>query len=248
VALGGLAVSRFNTLLALLAASLGLVACASAGNKLFESPCSAPCWYGAIPGVTTKKELLGLIPSFPDYQPQDSSWWHPPDLRYGVPQAPEPALSRFDMNGIGPAGVSITLEDDIVSVIEINSAWGLFGQRDLGLSLADALDLYGEPSRVMVGRGCGGDQFCFNMYLTYPARGIVVVTTAPLASEEPMVVQVAGSLSVRSLAFMTPDDIGSYLDDRNSGFWVQCLMNSFSAAWQGLTLLRFSGSATDCER
>ena len=240
----------WNRLVPLLLVSLVLAACVAERNKLFQSPCAAPCWYGVTPGETTESQLRRLIPSFPYYQQQESSWWERKDPTYGLSRAPEPAMSRFDMavdDGL-EAGLGITLLDDVVARIEIRSAWGLLGQTDLGLSLGEALALYGEPSRVMVGQGCGGDQFCLNLYLIYPDVGVVVATTASIAREDPLEVQAAESLRVRSVALVAPDDMANYLEDTNSFYSVDCLMSHFSAPWQGPTLLRFSESIWVCDR
>jgi len=237
-------------LVSLVAGSLVLAACVAEGNRLFQSPCPAPCWYGVTPGQTTESQLRMLIPSFPYYQQQEFSWRERKDPTYDLSRTPEPAVSRFDMavdDGV-EAGLGITLMDDVVARIEIRSAWGVLGQTDLGLSLAEALAQYGEPSRVMVGQGCGGDQACLNLYLIYPDVGVVVATTASIAREDPLEVQAAGSLRVRSVAFVAPDDIENYLQDANSAYSVDCLMSHFSAPWQGPALLRFSESIWVCDR
>ncbi len=212
---------------------LSLGSCSSRFSKLFLSPCSAPCWYNVIPGQTTKDELLQQTLFFPYYQQEDTSWvdWNNDQKR-----------SRFNMNvNNNNADVEIELHDNVVYSISIAGTWGLSGLHDIGLNLRDTIALYGEPPKIFIGLGCGGDQVCLNLNLIYPDKGLLVAveTSDPLTD-----IRVLPTLPVRLIMFFNPPDIRDILERSLRLLNPDCAFEQATTPWPGYTTLH---SLTYCQ-
>ena len=119
-------------------------------DDLINSPCTAPCWYGVIPGKTSKDELVKLIPAFPRYQKNRSTWL---DDKSQVSQSvPETSKALFAMSiGDSLAGLQIDLDENIVSSIRISSILNKsFEYKNLGLTLGNAISTFGKPSDLFL--------------------------------------------------------------------------------------------------
>jgi hypothetical protein len=215
-----------------IAGALG--ACAPTTDKFFESLCPAPCWYGVVPGQTTREELRKLVPSFPYIPRTEVQWWSDPGHVPSFISLPSPD---------GSAEVTIDTEGDVVTSIRIQRTADLFLPKDMGLELRDAVSLFGTPDLVILGAGCGGDQHCLALYLVFPAIGTVIAanTAEPLPD-----IHVPPTLRVTSVAFVEPARVDQYLAEQNRGYSLGCLRDHFSAAWPGYEVLHFPEQLAQC--
>jgi hypothetical protein len=231
-------------ILAIVASAL-LASCARDTEHLFESPCPAPCWYGIIPGTTTRREFLDLMPSLPYYREEDAHWREVEVSDAGALPASQPyALGTFSMaTPGGSAAIYVELVDSVVSLTEISSAWGFFSLNDIGLTLEGAIAFYGEPSEVILGKGCGGDQACYNLFLLYP--NVRTIVQAELETYPPDIT-ISPSLQIRRVTFLSDDRYPEYLE-ANIGYSLQCLRRSFALPWPSYGPRHFDEDLNTCD-
>jgi hypothetical protein len=226
--------SKAKTAAALIAFATGLGACAANPELLFESPCPAPCWYGVVPGRTTREELRQLIPSFPYVERSEAEWWSDPQH---VPSSV--SITSQD----GSAEVTISTDGDTVASIRIQRIGHPWLPWGMGFELQDAISLFGAPESVILGIGCGGDFYCHALYLVYPHIGTIV---AAETSAEPSNLPVPPTLRVTSVGFVESTQVDQYLAAENLGYSVGCLRDHLSAPWSGYGVLHFSGDIASC--
>jgi hypothetical protein len=208
-------------------------ACTPRLDDLFHSPCSAPCWYYVIPGKTTKDQLISQVSKFPYYQNQNTYWLD------GSEQIP----TTFRMYIKNIAELSINLSDNVVSSIGIYSTSSFFGFHDIGLDLKSAIDLYGKPSEMFIGSGCGGDTVCLNLNLIYSESGILVaVELAGMSSD----FQVSPTLPVRKIIFFDPSSLNDILKNNLDIGSPDCILQKMIIGWQGYTTLQIDDAYFIC--
>jgi hypothetical protein len=238
---------RFTLLLSLL--SSVLVSCVTRGaenpifSNLLNSTCSAPCWFGVTPGQTSKDELTKLIPTFPYYQDNRTTWT---DNQYQSSHtAPDTTNSTFIMIvGDNWATVYINVVDNVVSNILVSSALNnSFEYKDIDFTLDDILRLYGKPTDLFLDSGCF-KRACQNLFLVYSKQSILVVVESKDLS---LNLQVSPTLPVRHVAFFKPfqfTEVISMLTGNED--LKQCNLFPFRVAWQGYTTVQFPKRLSEC--
>ncbi|MFV0495686.1 hypothetical protein, partial [Mycobacterium sp.] len=108
------------------------------------STCEAPCWFGIVPNVTTRQEVVEFLESGKITKPADLSFYenseYNADIAYfyldnsGETEYPPP-------NELGST-VNIWFDKGVVKIIDM-------GPRTIR-PMSQIIDLYGEPDRIVV--------------------------------------------------------------------------------------------------
>jgi hypothetical protein len=118
--------------------------------------------------------------------------------------------TRFSMDILDNwAYLGIDLRNNLVRNIEIVSYWGMFPNKlnSLGVDLWDVVNLYGYPSIIIIGRGCGGDVTCDNLNLVYYKNGIIAAVETNFEPD----IKISETLPLRKLTFLDPQDFPKFL-------------------------------------
>ena len=155
---------------------------------------------------------------------------------------PNTSKSSFYLNIANNwAFVEVDLNENIVSNIRIASDWGRTGLNDLNLNLRDAIALYGEPSMIFIGPGCGGDQFCFNLNLVYTEKGILIGFQAGDSSND---IRVMPTLPARRVVFFNSPNLKNTLQNVLQ-VSPDCILKR-TLPWQGYRMIRFPEPLNQC--
>lgn len=222
-----------------------MTACAPKFDQLFRSSCPAPCWHGVTPGITTKSELIQLIPNLPYYREEKSNWRDENNnYSLNVPKSPSGNFS-MDIDDRWTS-VSIYYEDDVVTDIGFYSGIDIFqGHINLGLELNDIINLFGEPNFIFVSNGCGGDTICRNLNLIYSEKSILVAVES---SDFPENYRVISTLPVVGMVYFRPltdfKDSLTLLPNISS---AQCDLIPYLHDWQGFKTINFENTFNGCQ-
>lgn len=224
-------------------------------EKFFDSPCDPPCWYGIIPGVTTKNEMNNIVETLPYY---DSSIYpiHGGDDNYDDvfyilfnkrSNAPDVGFESYYSNN--PV-VAFFLVDDVVGKIGIYAGKDLYGSRalfdqnPLGFSLKDAIGLFGIPDRLIIETNCLWADWCIGIHLLYPQLGVVVTVEGDVFL--PML-NMREDLPVREVLYFAPDNsLGGAIEATLSNI-DPCFLEYFSFDWYGFGPVQFDYSFDICD-
>jgi hypothetical protein len=210
-------------------------------DRLLLSTCPAPCWFGVIPGKTTKSELAGLVNTFPFYRQNHAIWRNGQgtDVENAVPE--DPNTSFIMMIGNNLAGVEVEIKDNIVTYVLIDSFVKNSDEyQDLGFTLEDMIQLYGQPSDMFLGSGCPNG-LCQNIYLVNSQKGVLIVAESRDPSQE---VQILPTLPIRSIVYFDPPNAKDPLLRVSSN--NDCNFYPLRMPWQGYTTVEFSRSLWEC--
>jgi hypothetical protein len=223
-------------------------------DMLLDSPCDPPCWYGVIPGVTTKNELKNIVETLPYYD--DSTYGF-----YGVNDSRNyddlflmkiKKLSNVPRVGFYPntPEVGFYLVDDVVEKIgiyagrDLYGSRALFGQNLLGFSLKDAIGLFGIPDRLIIETNCLWADWCIEIHLIYPQQGVVVTVEGDVFL--PML-NMREDLPVREVLYFAPDNsLDSAIEATLSNI-DPCFLEYFSFEWYGYGPVQFDYSFDICD-
>jgi hypothetical protein len=136
--------------------------CRTPTTSILASECQAPCWNGIVPGVTTKEDLLHILPSISAIDPKSI-----------VIVSPNPLSIYSDLvvsKALTGEKITIALTDDKVISIIISG--------DLNMSFGEAIEKYGEPEYIIVfgtiGRGfLWSDAIHTIVHAINPSKGVM---------------------------------------------------------------------------
>ena len=120
---------------------------------IIESSCKPPCWNGITPGLTTEKEMLGILKKLPEGNKE--SLYHY-GRSYGIFDD-QYSINLFSYSPIfdphsGEVEMNIYLKEGIVQEISflryVNFFEFLTSMGGINLSIGDFIELVGEPTLV----------------------------------------------------------------------------------------------------
>jgi hypothetical protein len=167
---------------------------------LTDSPCTAPCWQGIVPGTSTEREgIIQILETMPNVR---SIRQYPSEIRWRWKQRPWRKTGYNSVYLVGGIVHHITLSVDFeLTVEEILSKYGLPETTNAVLS--------GVPDHLYVG-----------MNLLYPAQGLwfrakVLPYYAPVLEPTTKVFEIMYSTPAESLESW----LGSDIDDMHLQLW-----------------------------
>ena len=124
---------------------------------LLDTSCEPPCWHDITPGMSTKKDVIAILPKIPEVAPNSVE-----DTAITTGGIHDHIKWRFD-SGSGDFGGTTFFKDGAVSTIEIRPKKG-------ALMLDDAIRKLGEPELTFAYLERGEIDRMI-IYLLYPTKG-----------------------------------------------------------------------------
>jgi hypothetical protein len=171
-----------------------LSGCRTPMTSILTSDCQAPCWNGIVPGVTSKEDLLHILPTISAIDPKSI------DI-----VSPNPS-SIYDNLVVSKAltgeKITIALADDKVISISISG--------NLNVSFGGAIEKYGEPEYIlvfgMIGRGfLWSDSIHTIVHAISPSKGIMFGYDTSEAGRK-WHSEIGPGVKLDSVYYFNPDD------------------------------------------
>lgn len=144
--------------------SLILVGCSpNLLEVLDNSPCVVPCWYGIIPGETTKEEAISMLRKIKAIDNSLVTW----SGQYN---------SYLWRIGKGDFFGETHIDENVVDYIIIYDPG--FPLTENGITLAQALTLFGPPEILAINKYNSGDSWGYSINLLFPRKGLILVSKA----------------------------------------------------------------------
>jgi hypothetical protein len=193
-------------------------------SSILTSDCTPPCWYGIQPGETTMGEALEILDGFEEVN-QNSIM-----LETGRNSSEIEKVSwRFQRPGRDSGG-SVQLEDERVVAIRILTIGSL--------TLADALNQFGQPDQIWTQIGTGQAREFLEITLLYPTQGYVVAAIIDLEGKNDHV-DLQESTPIYRITYFDPSQFEELLETRALIDQPMVSRKGSLKPWPGLGPLNF---------
>jgi len=168
------------------------------------------------------------------------------------PDSPDASTSNFNMIvGNNWAGITIDLNNNVVSDIRIGSILHEFKYTELGLTIADVSNLYGPPSNLLLDDLCPAYKNSRqNLIVIDRKRGVLAeAETQNLCVNNgvlPSHILVLPAFPVHEMIFFDPSGLESFPARLNINA-LHCNLNPDVLTWQGYITVDFSHTSSYCD-
>lgn len=189
---------------------------------LEDQPCTVPCWYNIVPGISTETDVRSELEKNPTVRKRS--------VEYDQTSVDGIPLEVFSWTGSGTGLNRLYLQNGIVIRIDLRIQYDL--------TLEDLVNKYGAPEQVYT-RLSGTDFWNYLVVFSYPSLGIQVSSFQSRIDPDKFVVQpgiglLSQSFPINDVVYFEPMSYQDmlinvfFLGEDGSEYWMR---NSHT--WQG---------------